>query len=369
MSMRRTCRFWHKWFGILAGGWLFLLAVTGIAITWYDELDIVLNPDLRTATTSGPPAPLDEVRANAAIALPGFELGNLIVAPSEGRSHWLLGRQILADGNARPMQIFADPASAEILGWRESGMVSLNRHHIPDLLYGLHVDFLLGQFGVWLVGFVGLAWLLDHFLSLPLAFPRRSRWSDAFAMKGRVGSMRRLFDWHRAKGMWLWIASGTLALTGVTLTFPEASRDLVRLLSPVNGRLHETMPEHEPTSTGIGLDRAIASVATDGKSVHSLRPMPEHGLIAVRTYDPRDVDSQGRLWTYVDSHDGSIIGRRHDVGTSAGDAFFAWQYALHSGQAFSLAGRVVVTVAGVVTLLLCYSGWRLWWRRRRKSVA
>lgn len=369
MVARRAYRLWHKWFGIIAGGWLLLLAVTGVAIAWYDELDTTLNPHLRlAAAVAGEPASLDRVVANAERVLPGWQLGNLLLAPSKEASHWLIGRQSLPGGGGRAMHVFVDPVTAGVLGWREAGALSLHRHHLPDLVYGLHTDLLAGEIGVWLVGIVGILWLVDHFLALPLAFPARERWHEAFSMKGRRGSLRRLFDWHRAKGMWLWLAGATLALTGVTLTFPVASRDVVGQLSPVGGRLHEGMEHREPVSQPIGLERAARAVTPNAEALHSIRPFPELGLYAVRTYDPRDNDDQGRLWNYVRMEDGVIVARRHDTGSTPGDIFFAWQYPLHSGRAFGLAGQIVVSIAGLVTALLCYSGWRLWLRRRSNNV-
>ena len=100
--------------------------------------------------------------------------------------------------------------------------------------------------------------------------------------------------------------------------------------------------------------------------MHSVRPHPEVGLYAVRTFDTRDVDNQGRLWTYVNMETGKITAQRHDAGENAGDTFFIWQYALHSGHAFGLAGRLLVTLAGLVTIYLGISGYRLWWKRRRR---
>jgi len=76
MRTRPAFRFWHRWFGILGGAWLILLAITGCAIAWYDELDGLLNPDLRHATAvAGSAAPIDAVVASTQEALPGFEPG------------------------------------------------------------------------------------------------------------------------------------------------------------------------------------------------------------------------------------------------------------------------------------------------------
>lgn len=367
MQRRAGLKFWHRWFGILIGGWLMLLAVTGMAIAWYDELDTALNPDLRQAEiSSADPASLDVVVANAEAALPGFSVNNAILAPEAGYTHWLIGRQALPAGDVRAMQLFVDPVSGTVAGWRESGALQFDRHHFPDLLYGLHTELLADEIGATIVGIIGLLWMLDHFLSLPLAFPNRQKWRDAFRMTGRKGSLRRLFDWHRAKGMWLWLLTFTITLTGVTLAFPNASRDLVQPLSPISERLHETMSETNG-EIGIGLDDAVSRVTTDLSQVHSVRVFPTVGQYAVRTYDDRDPDNQGRLWTYVSMADGAITGQRHDLGTSGTDLFFAWQYPLHSGHAAGFVGRLIVTLVGLMTFLLCYSGLRLVWRRRNNG--
>ncbi|MEO9600396.1 PepSY-associated TM helix domain-containing protein [Parasphingorhabdus sp.] len=364
MQRRTGLKLWHRWFGILIGGWLILLAITGMAIAWYDELDIALNPDLRqTEISHHTPVPLDMIVANAKAALPGLSVNNALLAPETGYTHWLIGRQALPDGSMRAMQVFVDPGSGTVEGWRESGALRFDRHHLLDLLYGLHTELLAHEVGATIVGIIGLFWLFDHFFALPLAFPNRQKWQDAFRIAGRKGGLRRLFDWHRAKGMWLWLLTFTIALTGVTLSFPNASRELVQPLSPISGRLHETMPETDD-EIGIGIDDAISRVTADISQVHSVRIFPAVGQYAVRTYDDRDPDNQGRLWTYISMKDGTITGNRHDIGESGGDLFFAWQYPLHSGHAAGIVGRLIVTLVGLMTLLLCYSGLRLVWRRR-----
>lgn len=369
MRARPAFRFWHRWFGILGGTWLILLAITGCAIAWYDEFDGLLNPDLRhVQATAGPAAPIDAVVASAVEALPGFEPGNILLSQEADRTHWLLGRQMLPDGTARPVQAFVDPGTAEFVSWRESGALSLHRHHLPDLLYGLHTDLLVGEIGIIFVGLVSLAWLFDHLLSLPLAFPRLRKVLSAFRIGGHAGSLRRLWDRHRASGLWLWPVTGMLALTGVTLSFPIESREALDVVSPVSERLHYAMEKRGPPADPIGLDAAITSVTPDLSSVHSVRPHPEVGFYAVRTFDERDVDNQGRLWTYVDMKTGAVRAQRHDAGESAADTFFVWQYALHSGHAFGIWGRILVTIAGLVTAYLCVSGYRLWWRRRRRNM-
>lgn len=365
--LRPAIKLWHRWFGLLAGLWILLLAVTGCAITFYDEIDTLLNPDLRTVAAAPVSAPVETVVAQATDALPGLQVSQIDLPDRPTESLWLLGRAPGPDGTPRTVQVFSDPADGEVLGWRVVGALSLDRRHLMDVLYGLHIDLLVAPWVTWAFGLVSLLWVADHVLSLSLAIPRVTRWREAFGVAGRPGSLRRLFDWHRAPGMWAFPVTLVLAVTGVTLAWPDDSRNFVRVVSPVSERLHETWPEVDPPLNPVSIDEAMRIVAPRAH-IDSLRPLPDHGAYAIRTFDRRDPDSQGRLWTYVSMTDGRIMGVRHDNGSTPGDQFFAWQYPLHSGQAFGLAGRIAVFVGGVVTTALALTGLWLWIRRRRPGI-
>lgn len=365
---RPFAKLWHRWFGILGGLWLLLLAATGSAITYYDELDRWLNPDWRSipaaATTH---APLDAVVARAEEALPGFVANNILLPTGPHDTIWMLGRAPI-DGSTHPVQLFADPRDGRVLGWRVSGELTFDRRHAMDIVYGLHVDLLAGAWMTWFFGLVSLAWLIDHAIALWLALPRGAKWLQAFAVTGRKGSLRRLFDLHRAPGIWGWPVTFAVALTGVTLAWPETSRDAVALVSPISGRLDEAWGDVDPPENSVTIERAIAAVTLDREKVHSVRILPDHAVYAVRTYDSRDVDYQGRLWTYVGMAAARPFAQRHDAGDSAGDLFFAWQYALHSGQIFGPLGRALIFLSGVTTSALVVTGYLLWWRRRRRRT-
>ena len=363
---RHALKLWHRWFGLLAGLWLALLALTGIAVTFYDELDSALNADWRTVPASAERAPIGDAIAAAERALPGFA-PNMIELPGHAKdSLWMMGRMSVAGGQ-RPVQVFADPRDGSILGWRESGAIIFDRRHAMDILYGLHIDLLVGPWMTWFFGLVSLLWVIDHAIAAMLSFPNGMHRLRAFRTQGRRGSLKRLFDSHRAWGLWFLPVTLVLAVTGVTLAWPDDSREAVALVSPISGRLHESMADvPQGGARTIGVDAAMAKIIRDtGGRVHSVRLFPDHGVYAVRTFDARDRDDQGRLWHYVAMDDGRITGTRHDNGTSAGDQFFAWQYPLHSGKAFGLGGRLLVLFGGIVSLWLCLSGVRLWWRRRR----
>ncbi len=365
---RHALRLWHRWFGLGAALWLFALSLTGSAIVFYDELDRWLNPDWRSVPAASLPAEpaADRALAAAHAALPGFSPRYVDLPERAGDTIMLIGALEKPAGGSAAVQIFAHPGDGRLLGWRASDTLAFDRRHLMDSLYALHMDLMLGPAMAWFLGLIALLWTLDHIPALMLAVPRLAALRSAFLVKGR--GLRRLFDLHRAPGMWLYPVTLALAVTGLCLTWEEESRDVVRLVSPVSERLHYGFADTAGHTPDIGIGRAVAIARAHGAGpVDSVATIPNKGVYGVRSFDPRDLDGMGRLWTYVRKADGTIIGQRHDNGESAGDLFFAWQYPLHSGKAFGLAGRIAIFVAGIATAAFSVTGVMLWWRRRRRG--
>lgn len=367
---RRWLRLWHRWFGLAAGLWLILLAVTGSAIVFYEELDRWLNPELRaiSGVSQGPPQ-AGRAIAGAQAALPGFVPRFVDLPRTPEGSILMIGSIPRSAGAPQAVQAFADPRDGAFLGWRASGTLSFGRRELMDTLYNLHMDLMLGEAMAWFLGLVALLWVLDHVPAILLALPRGATWRSAMLIRGRGLNLRRLFDLHRAPGIWFLPVTLTLAITGVSLAWHEEVRTVAGLVSPVSHRLHEDWPAGPP-ERDVGIDAAIAQVSQGtGGPVRSVLLLPRQRAYAVRTVAARDLDDMGRLWTYVAMADGRVLGQRHDNGVSGADTFLAWQYPLHSGKALGLAGRWLIFAAGLAVAMLCLTGFWLWARRARSGRA
>ena len=363
-AVRRALRLWHRWFGLAAALWLLALALTGAPIVFYDELDSWLNADWRSSGYAGGPVAADAALTRAREAL-GFEPRFVDLPNGPGQSIMMLGAaQLGPGGEPVSVQVFSDPVAGGVLGWRRSGVFAFDRRHLMDTLYGLHIDLMLGEAMAWFLGLVALAWTLDHFAAAVLAFPRLAKWRESFLIAGRGWNQRRVFDLHRAPGVWFFPVTLVLAFTGMTLAWHEETRALARLAAPVSERLHETFPDAQ-VADPLGLDAALAAAARrTGAQADSVLILPRQGVYGVRSFDARDIDGMGRLWTYVAMGDGAIVGQRHDNGEGPGDAFFAWQYPLHSGKGLGSTGRWLVFAGGLATAALCATGVWLSVRRR-----
>jgi uncharacterized iron-regulated membrane protein len=364
--VRKALRLWHLAFGLGAGLWLLLLAATGCAIIFYDDLDRWLNPDWHSTGEPVAGAPqLDAALLKAQVRMPLFRPRLIRLPQAPDATIMMVGSMDVA-GTAVPAQLLADPRTGALMGWRTTERLAFDRRHLMDTLYALHMDLMLGPWMAWFLGLVALLWVVDHIPAAILAIPNRAKWRSAFRVGGHRFNLRRLFDLHRAPGLWLFPITLMLAVTGLCLSWQDDMRAAVQWLSPVSERLHYDFPNRTSPASPVGLARALAAARAGGAGqAISIQLIHAKSVYAVRSLHLDDLDRHGRMWTYIDMTDGHVVARRHDNGTSAGDAFFAWLYPLHSGQAFGTVGRLVILGAGLATAGLCMSGLLLAVRRRR----
>jgi uncharacterized iron-regulated membrane protein len=65
--------------------------------------------------------------------------------------------------------------------------------------------------------------------------------------------------------------------------------------------------------------------------------------------------------------DGKVVFQRKAADASAGDVFSAWQYPLHSGNAFGLVGQCLIFIGALALVAMCVTGLNVWLRKRRST--
>lgn len=358
---------WHRGFGLLAGGWLLLLAVTGSAIVFYQELDHALNPDLLEIEPGVSTIPVASGVARAEAFRAGWT-ATAVDLPNGPRDPLVvdLAPPAAAGEDAAPLQVYVDPYDGRVLGARTFGALRLDRRHLASLIYRIHMDLHLGRTMTFLLGLVALLWVIDHPAAAVLSFPRRQRWRESFGV--RTGARGLVFHYalHRAGGLWFLLVTLTLAVSGVYFDWYPWFRAAVEVVSPVTPLPSEAAPRAvaEPR---LALDDAIARArrAAGGARVDAVSWYPEQGTYWLRLFDPRDLDPYGGRWMTLDLASGAVLEDRHPAAGTLGDRILAWQYPLHSGRRFGWPGRIAVFVAGLATAGLVVTGYLVWWRRRR----
>ena len=73
----------------------------------------------------------------------------------------------------------------------------------------------------------------------------------------------------------------------------------------------------------------------------------------------------GNPWLYFAGADGRLVSAQVPGTGSAGDIFLQAQFPLHSGRIFGVAGRVIVSLMGLVVAMFSVTGVVIWAKKRR----
>lgn len=374
MKLRPVLVLWHRWFGLLAGAWLFVLAATGSVLVFYEEIDRASNPDLWRVEAAGERRPAGELVAAAEASRPG-SYGSYVKFPAEATEPLVVFLSPRA-GSGAPLEpiepglhVFVDPYTAEVLGERVFGAFRIDRRHLAHFLYQLHMDLHLGRYATMALGLLALLWVLDHLIAAWLSFPKLRRWRESFRVRRGARGAGLVYGLHRASGLWLLPITLMLAISGVYFDWYPQFVDAVDSVSPVTRRYYETAPVlDEPLfEPAVSLDRAITTARerAGGAAVDGASIFPGQGLYWLQLFDPRDLDSHGGRWIYVDMESGAVRSDRHAAEGSLGDRVIAWQYPLHSGKAFGWPGRIAIFLSGIAVCGLTATGFVLWAKKRR----
>lgn len=368
--MRPGLVLWHRWFGLLGGLWLLLIAATGSLLVFYAEIDRALAPEFHVAA-SGQPAPqslpLDRLADTARQAAPpGFALTYLRLPPAAGGVATAYFAPAPGSAATGFPEIALDPATGHVQGLRDSDALRIDRLHFANFIYSLHYSLHAGETVTLLLGILSALWLIDHVPATMMALPSRRRWRESFQVPPGSRGHRRNSRLHRALGLWLLPVTAMLAFSGVYFNWRPAY-DLVvgGLVGPRSAAVAASAAAAPPR---LGFEAAAAIAARAGAGRIDGISLGD-GRYDVRAHDRRDLDSNGGRLLGIDGATGRVLEDRHRTEGRAADIVDAWQYPLHSGKALGWPGRLIILMAGLATCTFVITGFAIWARKRSARTA
>ena len=390
MTLRDVLLRLHRWVGLAVAGFLVVAGLTGSVIAFNHELDEWLNPELFRTSTRGPsldPLALAE-RVEAADPTMRVTYVPLEVEPGHALVLGTTGRIDPTTGISHQpeyVEVFIDPVTGSRVGERVWGACCFERKHLLPFLYKLHYSLHVPlPWGMWLMGGIAIAWALDCFVGVYLTLPRGrraapaaesfwSRWKPSWLVSLQANRYRINFDLHRALGLWAWGVLFVVAFTGgyLALTYEVFRPALGTVMSlspdPFNPANMRDTADAEVSLTSV-VDRARAEATARGWAAPwDVFRSPEFGLIGVGFGD-HHAPGLGVPWMYFDAASGAPVEAEIPGVGTRGDVLTQWMFPLHSGQAFGLAGRILIAISGVAVAVLSVTGVVIWqkkWRGRR----
>ncbi|RJG11932.1 flavodoxin [Pseudomonas cavernicola] len=378
--LKKTLFQLHWFFGISAGLVLALMGVTGALYSFEGEIMRALNPDtLRVQVReSGVLAPAELVQKIEAAE--GKTIASLWVETTSGNAARVFFTP--PPGERRgPMRYF-DPYSGELLD-EPTGQ------QFFGLMLQLHRFLALGEFGKQITAACTLILIFFCLSGLYLRWPRQAlnwrAWLTLdWARKGRN------FNWdlHSVAGTWCLAFYLLASLTGLYWSYDWYREGLTKLLADApageargkpagrgEGRSDGGRGMPAPPGPPLVVDypavwQSIQNAAGPQMTAYNLRLPPVGGQPATVFYLLADADHPRALnQILLDPASGKIARHERYNDKSFKAQLLTSVYALHVGEYFGLAGRILMLLASAAMPLFAITGWLLYLDRRRKQRA
>jgi len=380
-SLRTWVRDIHLYAALVFGALFVMSGLTGVLLAWNHELDAALNPALLQSrppagTPQGAPTVAPE-RVEQIVrtltAMPGYGKPSSVMMPDDEHDVFVVwyrpavrGKTLF--GTDLQRQVMLDQFTLEILGERNYGEFGLSRPLLMPTLFHLHRYLLAGEGGKALIGISGGVLFLTSLLGLALWWPQM-KWSSfwkSLTVRGHVTSRQFNYSFHRAAGFFATPLLALLGFSGLAMNLPDVVRPIVGAVAPLDAReklANSPADGRKPISITTAMAAAQAAVPEGRISRVNIGTGKVPFELRMRqAAEVRKGDGNTRI--SIDSFSGEILRLRDPLKAPSGETFFNWMFPLHSGEAFGLPGRMLISFTGLTPFLFMLTGLVLWLGRR-----
>jgi uncharacterized iron-regulated membrane protein len=371
--MIRSVLFWtHLVAGVVSGLVVGLLSLTGVALAFQPQILDGLRSDLGRLER---PAGAERLPLEALVEAGREAMGqapSAISVAAEPQAAVLLRF-------GRADRLYLHPWTGEVLddpakGWAEAFAWTTGLHR------WLAMDGDGRATGKAITGASNAAFLLLMVTGLFLWFPRR--WTrlalrQILWFRSGLRPKARDWHWHHVIGFWTLPVLLVLALSGMMISYPWATRLVFTvagdeppksLARPGPPSIWVQAPEGQaplPLDALIAKARATApgssevTLLLDGTPGEAGAIQAAHLPLQARNTPPPRATSRLSL----DPFSGEVLQRSGFADQSAGARLRGWLRFLHTGEALGLPGQLAAAVASMGAVVLVWTGLALAWRR------
>lgn len=386
-AAKQKLRHWsivlHRWTGLILALFALLLGLTGAILVFRAEIDHALNADLFRVESGTRELGTGEIVRRVASRRPDALVHEVMYAEQPGESWRVLIRPRPGSDSGRALEVFVNPGTGAIVGERVhvDALITpapFDRRSVMAYVRRVHFEWLAGETAYHIVGWIAFVWLATTLIGLYIAWPKRSQWRRALAIKWSAGAVRGWFDAHRSIGLVSSVILLPVIITGLWWNADYLVRPLVKAIMPQSGSIH-LMSEHH-AAAAVDAPRVSVDVIVSRALQHEPGAMLSRvvldysmGQYIVWLQHPggsrliwlaHDMNGGGNAMLTYSMLDGELVHAVNPRTARAGDVYAALQYPLHTGSYFGLVGRCLWLLAALVPVMLAVSGVYVWAKRR-----
>jgi uncharacterized iron-regulated membrane protein len=343
----------HRWAGLSAGLVILVLAVTGCALVFEEDIDRLFNRGLTVVTPGPAPISLQEAVAAVRAAHPG-ETPTGLVLPE--RPHHALV-VVLENDQA----VGVDPYRGRVLGARD------RLGGFARFLRRLHKTLLAGETGRTIAGILTLVTLLMALSGTILWWPRR-----ILGVKSSRSWRRVNFDLHNVLGLYSAAFLAVMCVTGVMITFADATDPLVLRLDAGPPRARPRVESSVRAGVApIGPDEALrrGHAALPGAVVARLSlPPPGTAVYRLGMMFPEDRTPGGRSFVALDQYSGEVLDLESSRTARLGTKILNYKRSVHTGEVFGAPSLALAFLTSLMLAGQVITGFLIWWKPGKLSL-
>lgn len=365
LKFRKLCLAFHRYLALFFGVIFVLLGTTGSLLVFYVEIDQWLNPQLAVSHHNMPRQSKEAVFGALQSAHP------LLNGPWRLEMPLTEGRPLMAryyppgerHHTTAPLMISVNPHNLEISSTRVWGDFAMT------WIYDLHFNLLLNEFGIMLIGILGLVMTCSLLSGIYLWWPAQKKFRGALTARRYTSTVRRTYDLHKLGGIYSLPILLVVALSGFAMNLPEWANPVIDSFTPISAKPKVfSVPTTVQRRTDVDQAVAVAQAIFPEAEVRWIEtPDSASGAYLVRMYQTGEPSRRfPRTYVWVDQYSGAVLAQRDSRQRTTGDSIIAWLHPLHNGEAFGLIGRLVILVTGLILPLLFVTG-IMRWRQKVQS--
>lgn len=356
-KFKQVMRFSHLWLGLLTGIIVVIISLTGCIYVFEKEIREYLDKDYAFVPAR------QEPQASLGLLLKGFEK----MAPDQKITSITIRHTepnaTVAINTKEHLVYYLNPYNGQLV--KKSKLDFL--HTVEEI----HTSLLMGDQGKFIIRWSVVIFVLMLITGLVLWFPGQMRLlKQAFTIKWK-GSIKRInYDLHNVLGFY---ASGILlviSLSGLYFGFKEVK-------TAVSFFSGSKLTEGKKAAPTIQADTASsiperyehmyqkAMVQFPGASLTTLS-IRKDGSIRLRLNYPTEWARKRNTFVYS-SENGQLIRSKLYKDFNRADTIEASIYDVHTGQFFGLFGKIVATIASLISASLPITGFIIWLKKGKKK--
>lgn len=356
---------WHFWAGLLITPVLLVVALTGGAYVFHDELDRWAAPELFTVLPADGAVrqPYAVRLAAARTALPEIWEFDAFDESADPRAADVFTFENGHDGAHAHRQVFVDPYTARLLGDRDFD------RSVFVIALKLHRTLLAGEVGQYFVEAATCWGIVSLLTGLLLWWPRgKEKLWGVWLPRLRRGGRFALRDLHTLPGLYLFLVTAAIMVTGLLYT-PVWGRAaltglyLGRQLPPA----YVSPPKSTPPAPGaapLTIDAVMAEARTHYPFPQYRLQAPEQPTSPWIVYGPTQDGDLADGVVYIDAATGKTLATIDYPSLRIGAKAALLFYSIHTGSIFGTPTKVLAVLACLVIVAMSVTGVWMWWRRR-----